>query len=179
MVTIRLERPDEQDTVRQVVGRAFGRELEMCLLDRLRQSPGYLPELSLVAEEGGDLVGHVLLTRVPVLLPERGAAEVMMLSPLAVHPEAQGRGIGRALVDAAADAAEARGDAVILLEGDPAFYRRLGFEPASAYGIEPPSTRIPEHVFQARTLSAYEPGMRGAMLYPAAVWELGAVGPHD
>lgn len=177
MVTIRPEQPTEQDTVRELVGRAFGRELEMCLLDRLRNSPGYLPELSLVAVERGRVVGHVLLTRIPVLLPERGAAEVMMLSPLAVHPDAQGRGIGRALVSAAVESAEARGDALIVLEGDPALYSRFGFEPASTHGIERPSHRIPDAAFQVKRLAAHDPALAGAVLYPAALWELGAVGP--
>lgn len=177
MPTIRVEQPGDHDTVRELVRLAFGQDLQVRLLDGFRASPGYVPELSLVAEENGRVVGHVLLTRTPMLLPECGAVDVMMLSPLTVHPDAQGRGVGRALVEAAVETAEARGESMIVLEGDPAMYRKFGFEPASAYEVERPSERIPEAAFQVRTLSAYDPALRGAVLYPAAIWELGVIGP--
>lgn len=176
MPTIRPERPSDQAAVRELVALAFGQDLQVRLLDGLRASAGYVPELSLVADEGGRVVGHVLLTRTPMLLTERGAADIMMLSPLAVHPDAQGRGYGRALVEAAVETADARGEALVILEGDPAMYRKFGFEPASAYGIQPPSEHTSKTAFQVRTLSAYDPSLRGAVLYPAAIWELDAVG---
>lgn len=115
---IRDQRPD--DNVQGLVARAFGREDEAVLV------AGLTPQISLVAEEEGELVGHVLLSALEA--PFRALA----LAPLSVEPVWQRHGVGSALMRAAI--ARAKGwDAIILL-GDPDFYTRFGFSVDLAAG---------------------------------------------
>ena len=136
---------------------------------------------SLVAREpaggvaGDRVVGHVALTRGWVDA-ERRLVELLVLSPLSVRPDHQRRGVGRRLVAAAVAEAERLGSPLVLLEGDPAYYGRLGFEPADRHGLERPSVRIPAAACQVRLLAAHEPWMTGRLVYPDVFWRYDAVG---
>jgi putative acetyltransferase len=122
-----------------------------------------------------DVVGHVALTR-GWLDADSRLVELLVLSPLAVRPDHQRRGIGRQLVAAAVAEAVRRGAPLVLLEGDPAYYGRLGFEPADRHGLERPSVRIPAAACQVRLLPAHEPWMTGRLVYPDVFWRFDAVG---
>jgi putative acetyltransferase len=89
------------------------------------------------------------------------------LGPLGVAPEHQRGGIGQALVHAVLGAADALDEAIVVLWGHPTYYPRFGFRPASEYGINPAGGTGSE-AFQARTLTAYRPEIRGAFRYSAA-----------
>jgi putative acetyltransferase len=65
----------------------------------------------------------------------------------------------------------------VVLEGIPAYYPRFGFERASLHGIEKPADQVPDDAFMVRKLSAYDPAIRGKLIYPPAFWEADAVGP--
>ncbi|WP_130512622.1 GNAT family N-acetyltransferase [Krasilnikovia cinnamomea] len=162
---IRRETPADAATVREVTSRAFARPdrpvpVETVLLDELRGDPAWLPALSLVAvDAGGVVVGHVVATRAHV-----GPAPALGLGPLSVHPDHQRRGVGSALMHAALGAADALDEPLVVLLGDPAYYGRFGFVPAAEHGIEPPVADWRPY-FQVRTLSAYDPGVRGAFAY--------------
>ena len=175
-VTVRIERPANRASVDALVEEAFGNPSVARLVQLIRESEHWIPELSLVAERDGELVGHVLVSTAD-LATERGAERILLLSPLAVRPIAQGSGVGRALVESALDAGERAGFGVVLLEGDPRFYVRFGFEGATELGIERPSELIPDWAWQARRLAAYDATLRGRVIYPSAFWETGSVGP--
>ncbi|HZB71594.1 MAG TPA: N-acetyltransferase [Acidimicrobiales bacterium] len=121
-VAIRPESPDDTDAIRHVVAAAFGRDGEAQLVDRIRASPGYVAEMALVAEVGGEVVGHVMVSHA-VVRNEGGDRRISMLSPLAVHPGHQRSGIGSALVRASLSVADALGEPLVVLEGDPAYDR--------------------------------------------------------
>jgi putative acetyltransferase len=156
-VLIRRERPADHAAVREVHRAAFAspeesREaepVEVRLTDRLREDPGFLPHLSLVAVVDGQVVGHVLATR-GWLEPFGTAA--LGLGPLGVHPAHQGQGVGTSLVHALLAVAEACDERVVALLGAPDYYRRFGFGAAADLGIEAPDPRWGEH-FQARVLT--------------------------
>lgn len=158
---IRPETPADVDAVREVVARAFGDHADhvLTMLDALRRDPAWVDGLSLVAVDDA-VVGHVLLTRVTVA-SARGPVPALTLSPLAVDPVAQGRGIGTALVAAALDAASAAGWPLVVLEGDPRYYGRRGFVAAEPLGLPSPSPLIPAGAWQAALLPAHEPWMTG------------------
>ena len=120
-------------------------------------------------------VGHVMLTRSWVDAPRR-LIEVQVLSPLSVHPDHQRQGIGARLVAHAIAAADESGSPAVFLEGDPAYYGRLGFERASSRGFSRPSARIPDAACQVRTLRAHEPWMTGALVYCDRFWAFDCVG---
>lgn len=106
--------------------------------------------LSLVAEEGGVIVGHVAVSPVSV---SDGARDWYGLGPISVQPELQGRNIGAALMHAALDGLRARGAAGCVLVGDPAYYTRFGFHPVP--GLVYPG--IPPEYFMALTFGHRTP----------------------
>jgi putative acetyltransferase len=179
-VTCRRAQRGEQDAIRRVVLAAFGPEEEVVadLVESLRGSPAGVDDLSFVAELDGELVGYVLFTRSLLDAPRR-LVDVLVLSPLGVVPEHQGRGIGSALARHALAALAERPEPLVFLEGSPSYYSRLGFAPAGDLGFRKPSLRIPDAAFQVRTTSSYEPWMTGTLVYAEPFWRLDCVGLRD
>jgi len=102
-----------------------------------------------------------------------------VLSPLSVHPDAQGRGVGTALVAAALERAAELGAPAVFLEGSPDYYGRRGFVRASELGFTRPSVRIPDVACQVALLPAYQSWMVGALVYCDPFWVKDAVGLRD
>lgn len=164
---IRAEELADYEAIDRSVEAAFGSRQQVDLVEAIRASGAFLPELSLVAEEDGVVVGHVMISLATLMM---GAEQVPIhnLSPLAVVPERQGSGIGSALVREVVRRAEELGAAAVILEGDPRYYGRFGFEPAYRYGIEMklPSWAPPE-AGQVLRLRSYDTSLRGRVVYPA------------
>ncbi|MDX6346823.1 MAG: putative acetyltransferase [Streptomyces sp.] len=171
---LRPERPEDHPAVRELHRRAFGPDhgpVVATLADALRPAS----ELSFVADEQGLAVGHIMFT--PALLDApRRLVDVQVLSPLAVSPDHQKRGIGSALVRHGIEALAERGAPLVFLEGDPAYYSRLGFTPGAELAFRKPSLRIPDPAFQVYRLPAYEPWMTGTLVYPHTFWQHDCVG---
>ena len=176
-VAIRPERPDDAEPVRNLLRAAFGVEKVVTLVDLIRASPGYLPDLSLVAEGGGAVVGHVMLSRLALRTDDGGRLPILTLSPLSVAPAVHRRGIGGCLLRAAVADARAARESLIVLEGDPAYYGRHGFERAADRGVRRPSSRIPEAGFMCLPLTPGGASARGAVEYSAPFWVTDCIGP--
>lgn len=176
---IRTEQPGDHDAVASVQRNAFGGDHGNTvaeLVDALRRAD---PDaLSLVSEDADQVVGHIMFSRVLLDAPRRQVA-VQTLSPLAVAPEWQGRGIGSALVRDGLRRMDARGVPLVFLEGDPDYYRRFGFLPAVDHDFRKPSLRVPDEGFQVVKLSAYEPWMTGTFVYSSTFWEYDCVGLRE
>ena len=164
----RAERPADHRLISEVVAAAFGSPAEAELVETIRESEYFLPRLSLVAESDGRIVGHVMVSHA-TLHGQEGERRVAMLSPLAVDPAFQRRGIGSALVREVTAQADALGEPLVVLEGSPRFYKRFGFEHSLLHGIEItlPSWAPPEAA-QVLRLSSYDPSIRGRVKYPPA-----------
>ena len=93
--TIRHETPADHEAIRHVNRLAFGQDDEAGIVDALRT--GELLRVSLVAEVGGRVVGHVLFSDLTILT-DGGTVPALSLAPMAVRPEFQRRGVGSALV---------------------------------------------------------------------------------
>jgi putative acetyltransferase len=161
---VRRERPGDHAAVRAVHTAAFasvdGRDVvEARLVDELREDPGFLPHLSLVAGEGSDVVGHVIATRGWL---EPLGHPVLGLGPLGVRPDRQRTGVGTVLVHALLAVAEAADERLVALLGSPDYYRRFGFVPAADLGITLPDPTWGAY-FQARRLAG--PPVQGAFRY--------------
>jgi len=128
---VRPEFATDRDAVRRVHTTAFPTQEEADLVDALRA--GADPLVSLVAEEAGDVVGHVLFS--PVTLPEHPELRLMGLAPLAVVPARQRTGIGAALTRAGLERCREIGAGAVVVLGHPAYYPRFGFARADAIGI--------------------------------------------
>ncbi|MEV5691597.1 GNAT family N-acetyltransferase [Micromonospora globbae] len=175
MTTLRLRPEDPADTgpVRRVLAAAFARPdvttpPEVVLVDELRGSDAWIPELAMVAEYGGEVVGYALLTRVRVK-SEQGAAPALALGPVAVAPHRQRVGHGTAVVQAALDAATELGERLVVVLGSPAYYRRFGFGRADRMGLTSPWSGLGEP-WQALVLppatSDAAPPPRGEVVFP-------------
>lgn len=175
-LTVRPESLADHDAIHDVVAAAFGSPAEADLVERIRTSPEYVPEMALVAEVDGEVVGHVVISGA-MLHHDRGHRPISMLSPLAVRPDQQRIGIGSALVRVALAVADGRGEPFVVLEGDPRYYGRLGFEPAAGYGITMPLPDwAPPEAAQVARLGAYDAAehtLQGRVVYPAAFDGLG------
>lgn len=141
-ITIRQERKGEHETVFNLITKAFETEQksdhkEQYLVERLRSSAKYIPELSLVAESSGKIVGHILLTKIKI----RNKQEVfdsLALAPLSVLPEYQRKGIGGKLIIASHKIAKELGYKSIVLIGHEKYYPRFGYQKAGKYEIKLP-----------------------------------------
>ncbi len=167
-LTIRPETGADHDVIRRVVGSAFGADAEADLVDAIRASPEYVPDLALVAELDGEVVGHVMISRC-IVRTEEGDRPIVMLSPLAVAPDHQRTGIGGALVQTACAAADEQGEPVVVVEGDPRYYSRFGFEDARTHGLVLPLPEwAPPEAGQVRRLRSDDPALAGSVIYPPA-----------
>ncbi|MDD5647176.1 MAG: N-acetyltransferase, partial [Candidatus Bipolaricaulis sp.] len=130
--------------------RAFGRGVEGAVVDELRETCP--TSLSLVAEEGGQIVGHALFSPIRIECNGSVVLEGMGLGPLAVAPERQRCGIGSMLVRAGLNTVRDRGCPFVLVIGHPAYYPKFGFTPASARGLVPQWEGIPDEAFMVLVL---------------------------
>jgi putative acetyltransferase len=131
------------------------------LVRKLRASEALIPELNLVAEVDGVLAGHLMFSRAAIT----SGHTVALLSPLGVLPTYQRRKVGTSLVEYALNWLRQSSFPVVVLEGVPAYYPRFGFTSAYALGIEPPIP-LPESVWQAYRLPAFQESVKGTVHYP-------------
>jgi putative acetyltransferase len=162
-VIIRPETAADHDAIRKINDEAFGDPIDAKLVDAIRESDRFVPELSLVAVSEGQTCGHVISSYVDV---EPCARRVLQVGPLAVLPSHQRRGVGTALMGETIRIADARGEPLLLIEGNPKYYERFGFTRADAVGIEPPPEARGPQYFMIRPLARYDPAFRGRATYP-------------
>jgi len=141
---IRPELAADHASIETLLDAAFGPGRFAKTAYRLREGVPADLALSFVALAGMRLIGSVRLTAIRI-----GAAPALLLGPLAVHPDFEGRGAGRALVRSALDAARADGHGLVLLVGDPPYYGPLGFA-----AVPPGQIALPGPVDPRRLLAA-------------------------
>ncbi|GAA2709855.1 GNAT family N-acetyltransferase [Actinoplanes palleronii] len=175
---IRPETPADHAAVDHLVARAFGHRGRVVadLVTALRRDD---PEFhALVADDDGDLIGHVMFTRSILDAPDQ-LVPVQVLSPLSVIPERQRQGVGTALIRHGAADMDKRDVPLVFLEGDPAYYARQGFVAGDGLGFRKPSLRIPDPGFQVMPLAAHRPELTGTLVYLHTFWDLDCVGLRD
>ena len=162
-VIIRAEHAADCEAIRAVNLRAFGRDNEAQLIDLLRASPSFIAELSLVAVDEGQVVGHMLFSRIHIRTPAC-LVPALALAPMAVLPEHQHRGIGSALVRQGLEACRRLGHRIVVVVGHANYYPRFGFSSARAKGLDAP---FPDPVFMVQELTPGTlDGVRGTVEYP-------------
>ena len=165
---VRRENEADLAAIDEVHRRAFEAEarhgvepLEVGLVRALRTDSSWVPQLSLVAQRAGRVIGHVVVTRASI-----AGDAAAGLGPLGVLPAHQRAGVGSALMHAVLGAADALEIPVVVLLGHIGYYPRFGFVPASDLGIAAPERDWGAH-FQARPLAAWNVGIRGQFRYAA------------
>jgi putative acetyltransferase len=165
LITIRSEVASDYAAVREVHTLAFGRDNEARLVEAIRASPAFIPQLSLVAAEEGRVAGHILFSRIHIR-SERINVPALALAPLAVLPSLQNRDIGSQLVRQGLEECRRLQHAIVIVLGHRNYYPRFGFSPAKAKGIEAPFP-VSEGAFMVLELRAGSlNGVRGTVEYP-------------
>jgi putative acetyltransferase len=165
MIVIRPETQSDRLAVNLVNEAAFGRQDEAALVDTLREDSG--AHISLVAEEGEMIVGHIFFS--VVTIDSDGAThEAMGLAPMAVLPAYQNQGIGSLLVKQGLEECRRLGYDVAVVVGHPRYYPRFGFGPAKQKNLTC-DFEVPDDVFMVAELTpAALDGKRGAVKYHQA-----------
>lgn len=174
---IKLRQETEQDhkSVFQVIQKAFENEeysdhKEQFLVERLRKSNAFIPELSIVAEVDNKIVGHILLTKLEIE-NDIDTYESLALAPVSVLPEFQGKGVGSKLILHSHEVAKELGYKSIILLGHEKYYPRFGYELTNKYGIEMPFDVPAENCMVAVLAKNGLSGVRGKVIYPDAFFE--------
>jgi putative acetyltransferase len=144
MVDIRLETPDDEPQVRAVNEAAFGRPEEAGIVDRLRIS---CPEaISLVADDGGEVVGHIIFT-VAFIDSPKGKLWGRGLAVMAVLPDRKRQGIGSKLAERGLDLLREEECPFVIVVGHAEYYPRFGFTRASGYKLTSQWENMPDEAF--------------------------------
>ena len=147
--TLKIRRSIESDQAKisnihsETFGKKKGPEIA-ALVSGLFHDPTAQPLLSLVAEDNGRMIGHILFTKASI----KGAPElvsVRLLAPLAVLPEVQNQGIGGLLIQEGLERLKGEGVKLVFVLGHPDYYPRSGFIPAGVFGFEAPYPIPEEH----------------------------------
>ena len=101
----------------------------------LRNDPAFVPELDLVMEREGQLIGHVMYMRASITADDGREIPVMTFGPISIRPDCQRQGLGKRLLDESMERAKELGAGALCIEGSPDFYGRSGFAAAGARGI--------------------------------------------
>lgn len=139
-IEIREERPEDYWQTENVTREAFWNRyapgcIEHYLLHVMRTSPAFVRPLDLVAVLDRQIIGNVVFVKGRILSDKGQNVEVLTLGPISVHPDFQRLGIGRKLIETAAEKAAQLGYRAILLCGDPDYYSKRGFLCAENYRI--------------------------------------------
>lgn len=174
-LTIKRETNEDHERVFEVIEQAFREEElsdhnEHYLVERLRKSDAFVPELSLVAESDGCIVGHILLTEITIS-GNSTPHKFLALAPISVLPEYQGKGIGSKLIDEAHTIADRLGYSAIVLVGHAEYYPRFGYVKASNYGIKVPFDAPDDSVMVKPLKSDVLKNTSGVVHYDKAFFE--------
>jgi len=150
VLTIRPEKPEDISVTYSVIEQSFKRAAEAKLTDKLRQACDDC--LSLVADDNGTIVGHIMFT--PVLAKNGQEAQGMGLAPMAVLPARQRQGIGTLLVESGLQTLKEKGCPFVIVLGHPGYYPRFGFQPASSFNIRSQWEDVPDEAFMILVLDS-------------------------
>ncbi|QWG34471.1 GNAT family N-acetyltransferase [Bacillus mycoides] len=174
MIKIRQEQQNDYSKTEEVVKEAFLNEefsdkTEHELVSHIRKCDAFIPELSIVAADGG-IVGHIMLSKITIE-QDGTSVESLALAPVSVAPGHQKKGIGGKLIVAALEKAKELGFGSVVVLGHPEYYPKFGFKKASDWNIKAPF-EVPDEVFMVMELreNALQ-GVEGVVQYSSAFSE--------
>ncbi|MEE3952647.1 GNAT family N-acetyltransferase [Peribacillus frigoritolerans] len=140
MITIRNEQPKDYRQVEEITRKAFWNlyfpgASEHYLVHTMRGHKDYMPELSFVIEENGEIIGSIHFTHAKVITPGGGEISVVSFGPVSIKPERHRQGFGRALITHAIESSKTHGHRAIVLGGFPYHYKPYGFVGTKKYDI--------------------------------------------
>ncbi len=169
-IIIRKEEPKDFNTVFNLIKDAFESEQmsdhkEQYLVERLRKSNAFIPELSLIAEIDGIIVGHILTTKLKIKSKTEEFPS-LALAPVSILPKFQGKGIGGKLIIESHKTAKELGYKSIILLGHEKYYPKFGYMQADKFGIELPFEVPKENCMVIELVENGLNGVNGMVEYP-------------
>ncbi len=143
---IRAEIKEDYDAIFEVNKIAFGQDKEAKLVELIRKSSAFVPELSLVAVQQNKIVGHILFSEITIVDKHQMAIQSLALAPMAILPEFQRKGIGGQLIRSGLEKAKALQYQSVIVLGHENYYPKFGFEPAAKWTIKAPF-EVPKNAF--------------------------------
>ena len=172
---LRPEQPEDYRECENVTREAFWDLMgpgcnEHYLLHVMRGDPTFVPELDIVAEKDGKIIGHIVYAKSHTIDRDGMPHEVLIFGPVSVLPEFQKRGIGARLINHTLDLARGLGYRAVIIFGHPDYYPRLGFKRARDFGLTASNGEAPD-AFMALELV---PGAfnSGGVFYEADVYHV-------
>lgn len=180
-ITIRPEEHKDYKSIISLILRSFQEGTDysdgtdiIALVEEIRDSKYYIPELSFVAELNDIIVGHFLFSKFPLSPTKEGGydngenSEIVMLAPVSVHADYFRQGIGTAMLKLGIEKVKELGYKGITVEGNYNFYNRVGFRTSSEYNIFPTSgypMEEPRCMMCQETYEGSLDGMHGYIVY--------------
>jgi len=165
-IKIRQETKNDFPSVYDLNKSAFGQENESKLVEALRESDAFIPELSLIASLDNKIVGYILFTKIKIKDDFGNENDSLALAPISVSPTLQKQGIGGQLIKYGLIKARELGHKSVIVLGHEKYYPRFGFIPADKWNIKAPFD-VPINVFMGMEL--VEDGLKdvkGTIQYP-------------
>ncbi len=182
-ITIRRETEKDFEEINELVIGSFTKGTDYSdgedvveLIREIRHGQYYIPELSLVAEFNGKIVGHFMFSHFPLSTNAQKAdynrnikkTETVMLAPVSVHPDYLRQGVGSTMIRLGIEKVKEKGYRGIQVEGNPAFYNTIGFIMSSKYNIYPTSgwpMKEPQCMMYQETYPGSLEGISGYIIY--------------
>lgn len=170
-INLRPEQSDDYEGITRVNDLSFQRKAEGKLVEELRKLKDFDPGLSIVAESGNEIIGHILFT--PVTIENNGQVyQSLTLAPMAVLPEYQKRSIGKLLVIYGLQMAKDAGHESVFVLGHPSYYPKLGFKKASNWNIKSPFPAPDEAFMAIELVKGNLDHVEGKVVFPPAFDEV-------
>ena len=172
---IRQEVLSDYPIVFDLVEQAFRNEMisdkkEQFLVERLRKSDGFIPELSIVAEVNQKIVGYILLTKI-IIETNPESETSLALAPVAVLPTFQKKGIGGRLIEEAHRIAKELGYESVILLGHENYYPKFGYQPLHHYDLSLPFEAPKENCMAIELVPDALKNKKGKVIYPREFFE--------
>ncbi len=165
MLDVRAETDKDVSNIRETIIDAFAEVKVASLVEAIRNSSNFIPELSLVAAENDKVTGHILFSRILIAASEE-SVPALALAPLAVTPMMQRQGIGRKLIEAGLSKCRELDHSIAVVVGNPRYYERFGFQKASKFNLES-SLPFPDEAFMVLELKTDALiNVTGTVMYP-------------
>lgn len=174
-INVRQEKPADYPAVFELIEKAFrnlevSNHLEHFLVERLRESKTFIPELSLVALLENKIVGHILLSKIKIKNNDK-EFETLILAPVSVLPEFQNSGVGSQLINEAHKKAIELGFKSVILVGHEDYYPRFGYKKAIEFGIKQPFDVPEENSLVVELVDNGFDNVSGIVEYPKCFFE--------
>ncbi len=168
---IRTETPKDYPIVENLTREAFWNVyrpgcMEHYVLHRFRKDPAFIPELSLVLELEGIIIGHVMYVHSSIRTDTGGTLPTMTFGPISIAPEYQRRGFGRILLNASMEKAQEMGAGALAITGNLQVYGKSGFVAAKTMGIRYEGDPDANYFLVAELKPGYLKGVSGTFRDP-------------